>query len=78
MFAGMANDIRSLKALARAESRKAEIIQSLLSAVLEVSGPVRIRGNMNEVPPALGFVVAIDGDQWLIQNKKPVPKSTED
>lgn len=42
MFSGDANDIGSLKALARSESNKANELKALLIAVLDAAGPQRI------------------------------------
>lgn len=71
MYAGMAKDIDSLKSLARAESSKVATLHRLLSAVLAVSGPIRVCGDMSSIPPAASISIIPDGDTFIVAHKNP-------
>jgi hypothetical protein len=72
MHAGRANDIDELKDLARQESRRADQLLRLVSAVLAVSGPVRIHGDIADLALPGAFSVTKDGDDCIVAHQ-PAP-----
>lgn len=68
MFAGKAGDIDSLKSLARLEGDRADRLGQILTAVLAVSGPIRLPGDITE-NDALGYSFTRDGDGWVVEYK---------
>jgi len=75
MNAGRANDIPSLKALARQESARADQLCQLLSAVLAVAGPIRIHGDIAHLASPGAFSVAQDGNNWIVRHENAPNRS---
>ena len=67
-FAAMANDFDSLKALARAEDRRAELLRQMLAAVLAVAGPIRVRTDLIRVSGD-GFTITKDGEYTIFRHQ---------
>ena len=76
MFAAMANDFGSLKALARAEDRRAEMLRQLLAAVLAVAGPIRVKEDLIRVSGD-GFTMTKDGEYTIFRHQFPARLSIQ-
>ena len=64
-YAVGANDIASLKSLARQEGARAEQLGQLLAAVLTETGPTRLPISSVKQDNA-GFTMTLDGDDWVV------------